>query len=307
MVTFADGVLTVPQHCRSSTCGENSASIADLIKVNEAQANENKALRDLITALRKDFSALAVTQKLDNRDSEAADLEFAKADKKLKEAVAAVTKMPGPQGDKGDQGKTGATGATGAQGAQGATGATGATGDKGATGDHGAPGATGATGAQGAQGATGIKGDKGDKGEESGPVLPACVTTSTSVAYNGFTYATRSLAPAPSTLCYSPPAMPLVSGVSLARALLLQIHTTTTAGTARCTAPRSARTSTGAITRRSSRSRPCPRAMTSRPTTPTLWRTSSRRTSGTSGASAPRPSAGAVTTTDRATATNTAP
>ena len=165
-ITYKAGVLTVPQHCRAECSTLASADqVAALQAANVvlaakttalrdmgldhmeriavqaafivAQAAENKALGDRITALATKLTALATKHGDDIKDSDNADAAFAAADATLTAAVEAVAKLEGPQGD---------TGAAGAAGASGATGADGNDGDMGAKGDKGDKGDTGADG-----------------------------------------------------------------------------------------------------------------------------------------------------------------
>jgi uncharacterized protein (DUF983 family) len=111
-ITFVNGVLSVPQHCRADTCNTLTAFA-------QAQASENAALRDLITSLRTDLTALSKKHGDDLAASTSADLAFATADTALNQAVAAVTKMHGPKGDTGANGAPGAPGADGKDGKDG--------------------------------------------------------------------------------------------------------------------------------------------------------------------------------------------
>jgi hypothetical protein len=109
-ITFINGVLSVPQHCRANTCNTLTAFA-------QAQAVENKALGDRITALANKLTALATKHGDDIKHSDDADVAFAAADATLTAAVEAVTKMQGPKGEQGDRGVDGAAGAAGVDGA----------------------------------------------------------------------------------------------------------------------------------------------------------------------------------------------
>ena len=169
-ISHVDGVLTVPQHCRSDTCSAQDgrlnklesvdtasdarfinleAQIDELAAVNSAQArenvaqaNENSALRGLIAALRTDLTALATTHGDDIAASTSADSAFAAVDATLTAAVEAVAKMEGPQGE------------AGADGAKGEQGIRGLAGDKGDAGGVGADGAAGTNDGLNGQGGT---------------------------------------------------------------------------------------------------------------------------------------------------------
>jgi len=58
-ITFGNGVLTVPQHCRDNTCNTLTAYAKAQTTFAQAQASENAALRGLITSLRTDLVALS--------------------------------------------------------------------------------------------------------------------------------------------------------------------------------------------------------------------------------------------------------
>jgi len=146
-ITFVNGVLSVPQHCRSDTCSSlqyfsdnvqsrvtvlerTLSSTTDALK---AVIVEDTALRSLVTALTSRLAALEGTHSADMAASDAADVAFAKADRALVSAVDTVTKLQGPQGVKGDPGSQGIQGEAGAKGEKGDTGANGKDGENGAT------------------------------------------------------------------------------------------------------------------------------------------------------------------------------
>ena len=138
---------------------QNRMDAAD--KAFAAQANENAALRNLLSALTSRLMTQTSKHNSDlddldtQHDTEMNSLEqaYQDADNTLADAIDRVTKMEGPKGAKGD------------------TGADGGAGIDGRTGIDGATGATGATGAQGE------KGEKGEKGE-----APTTTTTTTTKA-----------------------------------------------------------------------------------------------------------------------------
>merc|ERR1719238_2451629 len=167
-ITYDGETLTVPQHCRASTCNNHNNRITDahdritaladdLTDALDLQFQENGALRKLIKAVEKSVTTLATEHDKDVQEImkihreeveelEDADAELAKIDGELQVAIDKVKKMKGPKGE------TGATGAKGSTGATGTTGATGATGAKGASGAAGAGGAKGQKGTQGVRG-----------------------------------------------------------------------------------------------------------------------------------------------------------
>ena len=148
-ITFVNGVLTVPQHCRADTCTAQDVRLDSieakndaLQAVNAAQANENAALHGLIAALRSDLTALATTHGDDIAASTSADSAFAAADAALTAAIDAVSKIEGPQGEAGADGAKGDQGITGDAGADGADGLDGQDGKDGKDGKESAPAPT---------------------------------------------------------------------------------------------------------------------------------------------------------------------
>jgi hypothetical protein len=139
-IEWDGSTLTVPQHCRATTCDDLARVNAAQSQANVAQAAENKALRGLIASLDAKLVALAAKHGDDIANSEEADKAFEEADKTLAAAVASVSKMSGPKGDTGAAGDKGDTGAAGQDGATGAAGAKGEKGEKGEKGDTGADG-----------------------------------------------------------------------------------------------------------------------------------------------------------------------
>ena len=189
-ISWDGTTLSVPQHCRQDTCtgiagtataadersaesalkiGALETKVETLRMFSTGQANENAALRNLLSALSTtvgnmqkeidalradhaaDVAGIAATVNADIANLAKLDAAYQRADDALAVQISAVSKMEGPQGEKGDQGNPGAPGA---------------------------PGAKGDTGATGAKGEKGEKGDTGPKGED-GKAAPTTTTTTT--------------------------------------------------------------------------------------------------------------------------------
>ena len=90
-------VLTVPQHCRSATCGANTDRIAALeqgqMALDAAQRANTKAINDLVAALSK------------HQNEAATDAELASVKADLERAIRTISLTAGPKGDKGRQGR----------------------------------------------------------------------------------------------------------------------------------------------------------------------------------------------------------
>ena len=84
----ATKVLTVPQHCRSEQCGENTQRIAALEAVQRANT---KAINDLVAALSK------------HQNEAATDAELASVKAELQRAIQTISLTAGPKGEKGDR------------------------------------------------------------------------------------------------------------------------------------------------------------------------------------------------------------
>ena len=103
-ITFSNGHLDIPQHCRQETCG---AFRNEMNAMQTAISANTQALSDLTAALAKHRSVAATDTELDAVKAE------------LQKAINAVSLLPGPKGERGERGERGLTGASGAAGAKG--------------------------------------------------------------------------------------------------------------------------------------------------------------------------------------------
>jgi hypothetical protein len=138
-ISWDGDTLSVPQHCRSETCATlatqaslsaTHARVEALETALASLANENTALRKLISELTIRVTASERAHNADVQDLLDAESAYKAADVTLQNDIDTVTKMAGPKGDKGDTGDTGATGADGARGPAGPKG------DRGEKGEH---------------------------------------------------------------------------------------------------------------------------------------------------------------------------
>jgi len=125
-LTWDGSILTVPQHCRASTCTAQDNRIVSLEAAVTAQVAENKALHGLVAHLTTRLAALEGTHTSDHaamdNEMDALESAYKKADTALQQAISTISLTPGAKGDQGDQGIQGTQGDNGEKGNPGTDG-----------------------------------------------------------------------------------------------------------------------------------------------------------------------------------------
>ena len=128
------GDLVVPQYLTTKAYNE----------ILDAQAEENKMLRELVGGIAKTLMKLNMTMadEHDELDKSLGELEldYKDADDQLGDKIKEIADAQGEKGDKGDLGKKGDKGDTGAKGETGTPGAAGTPGTDGKAGTDGTDG-----------------------------------------------------------------------------------------------------------------------------------------------------------------------
>ena len=110
-ITWKNDVLTVPQHCRESTCSSitqrQDALERRLASLETAQVSTLGLVQDLVAALSQ------------HKGEAATDAELKQVKLELQAAMHAISLTPGPKGDRGRKGAAGDQGSKGEDGYNG--------------------------------------------------------------------------------------------------------------------------------------------------------------------------------------------